>query len=259
MKHVEILIVEYNNLWAEKLIHKEGIRKFHNYLTYVTTLGSIALAFHGINTGDFLSIPVDADAKKTFIESTASVVQLFFVPFAPVVLITLTFPINDMFHIYALGNQMSSLERRINHEMSRDLLSWEHATCPVIYGGKKTKSGKKIVNLISFGDYVLLVPVLFSIGLITTVLGALYLQAQLGFWAFNIYLFIVIYMIIVICYMALKLQHYVNGGILITDQDRGINAADQIDKKIAEQEISDSKSISSPDNAETEQSNEAVT
>ena len=32
----EILTQEYNNLWAEKLVHKQGIRKFHNYLTYIT-------------------------------------------------------------------------------------------------------------------------------------------------------------------------------------------------------------------------------
>ena len=31
MEDREVLLQEYNNLWNEKLIHKESIRKFHNY------------------------------------------------------------------------------------------------------------------------------------------------------------------------------------------------------------------------------------
>ncbi len=32
----EVLFQEYNNLWNEKLVYKQSIRKFHNYLSYIT-------------------------------------------------------------------------------------------------------------------------------------------------------------------------------------------------------------------------------
>ncbi len=49
----EVLFQEYNNLWNEKLVHKQSIRKFHNYLSYITAIGSLALAFYGISASDF--------------------------------------------------------------------------------------------------------------------------------------------------------------------------------------------------------------
>ena len=53
MDPVTILIQEYNNLWKEKLVHKENIRKFHNYITYFTAIGSLALVFFGIKRDRF--------------------------------------------------------------------------------------------------------------------------------------------------------------------------------------------------------------
>ena len=66
MDTIEILLQEYNNLWSEKEVHLQGIRKFHNYLTYITAIGSLALAFHGLNAQDVISSITDP-AKASFI------------------------------------------------------------------------------------------------------------------------------------------------------------------------------------------------
>ena len=146
MDHYEILIQEYNNLWNEKMIHKQGIRKFHNYLTYITTLGSLALAFHGVSMSDFFNTAIDPSKATYLIQNASNIVHLFFIPFTPIILITITFPLNDIFHTYAIGSQISEIERKINMISNKKILVWEHSICPKIYGGEKSAEGIKITK-----------------------------------------------------------------------------------------------------------------
>src|ERR1035437_6857008 len=164
MEERDILIHEYNNLWNEKLIHKQNIRKFHYYLTYLTAIGSLALAFHGVSAQDFIKASVDLTTADNIIKNLSSIIYLFFIPFTPIVIMTLTFPINDIFHVYAIGNQIGQVECKINAISKNDkLLVWEHSVCPAVYGGEKMMdSDERITNVISAGDYMLLFPVLRS-------------------------------------------------------------------------------------------------
>ena len=80
----EVLFQEYNNLWNEKLVHKQSIRKFHNYLSYITAIGSLALAFYGISASDFFKVGVDPALTNHILKNAGSIVRLFFIAFTPV-------------------------------------------------------------------------------------------------------------------------------------------------------------------------------
>ena len=85
MTATDILLNEYNNLWNEKLIHKQSIRKFHNYLTYLTAIGSLALTFYGVSTTDIFKLGADPQTTTLFVKHARDIVNLVFVPFAPLV------------------------------------------------------------------------------------------------------------------------------------------------------------------------------
>ncbi len=224
MNTQEILIQEYNNLWNEKLLHKTGIRKFHNYLTYITAIGSLALAFHGLNAQDIIAAANNSEKAKEIIENASSIMHLFFIPFAPVLLITLTFPLNDMFHIYAIGNHIGKLETKINMIENSDILEWEHQVCPKIYGGEKDDKGNKISNIIAMGDFLLLFPALIALALISTYISIVYLYQKLPIYWSAGYLLIITYMVCMIVYLALKLKNYTSPNGLLTTIIKNVNS-----------------------------------
>jgi hypothetical protein len=211
---VQVLLGEYNNLWQEKNVHKSSIRKFHNYLTYVATIGSLALALNGLSFQDLIG---NDPSKSQFLAVHGKdILNLIFVPFAPVVLITLTFPINDTFHIYTIGAQIATLEKRINEICSKNNLTWEHVVCPYVYGGRRFSNGTKIQNLIILGDVFLLGPAIFVLTVVTSVLGFRYV-CKLStdyvwpcqdIWGY-IYLVIVVYMFSFIGYLLYNLYRYI--------------------------------------------------
>lgn len=208
MGGIDILVAEYNNLWAEKLVHKEGIRKFHNYLTYIATLGSLALSFHGVSVEDFFSLASDQATQDAISQNALRIVHLFFIPFAPIVMLTLIFPINDVFHTYAIGSQLASLERAINDKLGDELLTWEHRICPVVYGGEKSPKGRSNHNLIKLGDYILLMPILALISIVASILATIYIRQNLGETAANIYFLVVSSMLLAVCYLGHRLNEY---------------------------------------------------
>ena len=210
MDKKEILLMEYNNLWNEKLIHKQAIRKFHNYLTYLTTIGSLALAFHGVSAQDFFKMAVDQQTASYILNNTRNIIYLFFIPFTPIVAITLTFPINDIFHIYTIGNQIGNIEKKINEMLGdNNVLLWEHSICPVIYGGKEVSGVKKISNLISEGDNWLLFPALIIIALAATIIAGFFIYKNVGIYVMALYLLINIYMVTRLILIGLKLKKYI--------------------------------------------------
>lgn len=148
----EALFNEYKNLWEEKLTHKQSIRKFHNYITYLISISSLALTFKGLSATDIV-----IDSSKV-VANASDIVSLLFVPFTPIVIIVLSFAVNDLFQIYAIGNQIGQIEQKINKILGKkNLLVWEHRICPIIYGGvHQLKDGKeieKISNLIKLNDF----------------------------------------------------------------------------------------------------------
>jgi hypothetical protein len=215
----EVLFHEYNNLWNEKLVHKQSIRKFHNYLTYITAIGSLAMAFHGVSASDFFKVPVDPAMTNHILKNAGSIVQLFFIAFTPVVLITLTFPLNDIYHIYVMGHQIGELEKKINAESGKkSLLTWEHLVCPVVYGGQKVKVGQietKLTNTIALGDFLLLAPVLALICLFSTVASSVYICQKLGCLYTVAYVLVIAYMVAIVVVLGSKVKHYTgaNGPI----------------------------------------------
>jgi ABC-type multidrug transport system fused ATPase/permease subunit len=216
MEEEQIMLAEYNNLWQEKVAHKQSIRKFHNYLTYITAIGSLALTFHGVSTEDFVLNSIKpAGAAKPL-----EIILMFFVAYAPVLFITLTFPLNDLFQIYVIGTHIGQLELRINTiKGNRKVLFWEHSVCPIIFGGKliegKGSPTEKVTNLIRAGDNFLFVPLLLLLSGITTWLGYKYLLYKLGYWYAIPYLCGVSYMAIVLIILGRKLYNYtLHDGLL---------------------------------------------
>ncbi len=216
MQDVEILLSEYNNLWQEKIVHKTSIRKFHNYLTYITALGSLALTFNGLSMSDLFKIGVDQQTTTHIFTHASNIVNLIFVPFAPVLFITLTFPLNDTFHIFTIGHQIGALEAKLNDICKRNNLTWEHLVCPAVYGGKKLEDGTKVMNLITAGDFLLLLPVLALIAVITTCFGFMFICRETkeyvipfrNIWGY-VYLAIVLYMLSALVALGWKLNKYV--------------------------------------------------
>lgn len=205
MEENQILLQEYNNLWNEKLIHKEGVRKFHNYLTYISAIGSLALTFYGVSTQDFFKAAIDPQTGNHLVKNAANIVHLFFVPFAPVVFITLTFPINDLFHIYVLGNQIGNLEEKINAFNGKSLLVWEHKVCPAVYRGAVINNREKVTNPISLGDFLLLFPFLIGLCGISVWLSCGFIKSKFGCTYLWIYVVLIVYMFCSLLFLGWKL------------------------------------------------------
>jgi len=209
METIEILLHEYNNLWSEKEVHLQGIRKFHNYLTYITAIGSIALAVHGLNTQDIISSAIDSHKADVIAKNSANILHLFFISFTPVLFITLIFPINDLFHIFAIGYHVGEIEKRINQIAGEELLLWENKICPKVFGGEPDHQGNRLVNIINKGDYLLLFPALLLLCIVSIGISISYIWAKSVIGAL-FYIVLVIYMFSAIIYLALKLKNYIS-------------------------------------------------
>ncbi|MFA7061166.1 MAG: hypothetical protein WC156_10135 [Pedobacter sp.] len=205
MEENHIVLQEYINLWNEKLIHKQGIRKFHNYLTYISAIGSLALTFYGVSTQDFFKAAIDPQTGNHLVKNAANIVHLFFVPFAPVVFVTLTFPINDLFHIYVIGNQIGNIEEKINNVTGKSLLVWEHSVCPAVYGGAVRIKAEKVTNPIALGDFMLLFPFLIGICSVSVWLSCDFIKSKFGCGYMWLYIGIIVYMFLAVIFLGLKL------------------------------------------------------
>lgn len=229
----EVLFQEYNNLWNEKLIHKQSIRKFHNYLTYITAIGSLALAFYGISASDLLKVGTDQALTNHILQNAGSIVRLFFIAFTPVVLITLTFPLNDIYHIYVMAHQLGALEKRINVKSdNQNLLTWEHVVCPVVYGGEKVNIGhseSKLTNTIFLGDILLLAPAIAALCAVSTIVSTIYICEKVGCLFTVGYVLVIAYMVAVIVVLALKVKDYTkaNGpiAVIVSAKHKAVDSA----------------------------------
>jgi len=208
MDAVNIWLQEYNNLWNEKLIHKAGIRKFHNYLTYLTAVSSLALVFYGVNAEELFKATADSAVANQLMTNATNILNLLCIVILPLTIVTLTFPINDLFHMYVIGARIAALERRINLATGTTVLAWEHFIVPHAYMGKKLDGNRSITNVISKGDILLLIPALFAIGVTTTVIATKFIYATFGAQIAFIYLGIILYMLLALIYLGSKLMRY---------------------------------------------------
>ncbi len=199
----EVLLHEYNNLWNEKMVLKQSIRKFNNYLLYTTVIGSLALVFYGTSSSTIFNGLFSQAISNPILMNNHSIIQMFFIVFVPVVLITFKSPLNDFYNIHVIGCQIADLEKRINGESGNtSLLTWEHAICPAVYGGEKEGSEK----IMFLGDSLLLIPAISTVCIITTYISFLYLSQTFGAMFSILYVLVILYMTAVITMLALKVM-----------------------------------------------------
>ena len=203
------------------------------HLTYITAIGSLSLTFTGISAQDLLM------NSKNF----SNVIFLIFIPLTPIIIIIFTFIINDMFHIYAIGNQIGQVECKINIISKNDkLLVWEHSVCGVVYGREKVAViDKSITNLIFEGVGMLLIPSIVIICSISMYLSIKYLYSKQELHLFlYIYASILIYMIVVMGHILYKLKKYTGTNSILS---RAIQYKNNESKKKVLPEQSDDNKI----------------
>lgn len=206
-------------------------------MTYITAIGSLALAFHGISASDFFKVGVDPALTNHILKNAGSIVRLFFIAFTPVVLITLTFPLNDIYHIYVMGHQIGELEKRVNSQSgNKGLLTWEHVVCPVVYGGEKVHVGQietKLTNTIALGDILLLAPAIAALCIVSSIVSSIYIYERLGCLFTIGYGLIIAYMFAIIVLLASKVKHYTkaNGPIAALVSAKRKSAEDTVHDK----------------------------
>ncbi|MCX5905584.1 MAG: hypothetical protein NTV89_19410 [Proteobacteria bacterium] len=215
MEKVDALFQEYNNLWHEKLMHKESIRKFNNYISYLISMGSLALTFQGVSSADFFREVLSNANNPALLKKINDIIILAFLPFTPVVLIVMSFAMNDLFQIYVIGTQIGCIERKINVLLETSLLSWEHLVCPVVYGGKLIKDKQQhehaLVNIIRKNNNFIFVPFVGLVCLFTSTIAAAFLLSKNHPYLFALYVIILFWLIGTLIYTGTKLNQYTKG------------------------------------------------
>jgi hypothetical protein len=210
-KAVDVLFKEYNNLWYEKLLHKQSIRKFQNYITYLLSMGSIALAFKGVSMTDIFK--ESGVNSLQFVNNVAGAIYILFVPFTPVVCIIITFIINDMFQIYVMGTQIGYIERRINALLGNNpLLSWEHRICPVVFGGAGDRRNGKYINLIRLSNSLVYFPMVVFVSVLTSYYAAQFLWCSISPTIALLYVFVIVMFVGVIANNFRIMAKYTKSG-----------------------------------------------
>lgn len=220
MDKISVILCEYNNLWQEKNIHKQALRKYHYLVSYFIPIITLTLALLGVSYHDIFKDP--EVYKRTFF-----IIMLINILFPFALMIIYSYMINDLFHIYVIGNQIGALENKINNILGiSGFLSWEHIVCPVIYGedkGTYLKLGiKPIQNIVKLTGFMLsFVSLIIFVGSISLSLWFLYtklpkyleLSSSSIIIDFNkivcfLYLLLNLFFIIYLIYVSSKLLRY---------------------------------------------------
>lgn len=170
---IHLLLQEYNNLWQEKLVHKQQLRKLNNYLSYLTSMASLALTLLGLSATEFFAKFMKDEGQQAF-NYAAQAISLICIPFTPVVIVVLSFTLTELYHIYVMGLHIGGLEKRMNQlaQVAGPGLTWEHQVCALAYaeGGGKGES-EATLNLVGFNTKWLLALPAALVSLITAVVG----------------------------------------------------------------------------------------
>lgn len=167
MESRELLLAEYNNLWQEKIAHKASLRKLKGYVSYFTSIISGSLTIFGLSSSDIFKTLSSAKDAAVLAQNISNAVKVVSIPAVPIIMLLGSFALNELFQIYVIGNHIGNIEAKANKLLGCDIFSWEHKVCPVVYGGKKTKDGRKLTNVIAMNDYYLFFP---FVGILTTIM-----------------------------------------------------------------------------------------
>lgn len=211
MDNIEILLNEYSNLWHEKIIHKESMRKLRGYVSYLTTIVSLSLTFMGMSTTDIFKNGLNNTVSPVFVKNFSDVFILISIPFTPIVLLIGSFALSDLFHTFVIAFQIGNIEQKINSLSGDVLLKWEHLICPIIYGEghniKQLKNYNPTTNIIKMDDFLIFVPFVASLCLITIVFGGKYIYEK-NAYIFGAYIAVNVYFLISFIWIATKLFSY---------------------------------------------------
>ena len=212
----EVVLQEYAQLWNEKQIHVQGIRKFHKYLWYICAVGYLALIFYVGLTQDLYKSTIEPQMTSYLVQNATSIIGLFLVPVVPFVLVFLTFPVNDLFHVCVIGNQIGFLEQKINGLYEKKLLMWEHSICPAVYDGVVASNVQKITNPITVSDTMLLFPFLITLCLVTVRFSCGFIASMFSTAWMWIYLGTIAYILLVLNFVSWKLLTVARGNGRLT-------------------------------------------
>jgi hypothetical protein len=223
MDALDALLGEYNNLWQEKVAHKQSIRKLKGYLSYLTSILSLALTFMGLSTTDIFKTVLNNNST-TLVSNFSIIFTLISIPFTPIVILIASFALNDLFHIYVIGNHIGNIEKKINDLLQKkDLLTWEHRICPVAYGGKKI-GDKSYKNIIAWSDARIFFPIVLSLCFITIYYGGRFIYDK-SIMIFGIYAGIIVYLVWSFVRIGMKLFEYTKANSSLTTTMASLNKA----------------------------------
>jgi len=224
MKHIDILLKEYGNLFQEKLIHKQSIRKLKGYISYLTSILSLSLTFMGMSTTDIFKTGFSNNGMPYFISHFSDIFILISIPFTPIVLLVASFAINDLFQIYVIGTQIGNVEQKINTLANSNLLLWEHHVCPVVYGGGQIDRLKPIKNIIILNDAYIFFPFVYGLIVVTLFFGGRYIALNnMGIYA--LYAFINLYFLGAFLLIGKELLNVVKADSSLSDIMYVLNSA----------------------------------
>jgi hypothetical protein len=229
MNELDVLLGEYNNLWQEKIVHKQSLRKLKGYLSYLTSIISLSLTFLGMSATDIFNSVVNNGSSSSIASNFSNIFPLISIPFTPIVLIIASFALNDLFQIYVIGTHIGNIEKKFNVILNNsNLLTWEHKICPVIYGGKRLEDhGEKLTNIISWNDIRIFFPFVISLCAVTLYFGGDFILGENKF-LFWVYVAIVTYLIFSFVQIGLKLFKYTKADSTLTTTLTLLNTPDDI-------------------------------
>lgn len=222
MDALDALLGEYNNLWQEKVVHKQSIRKLKGYLSYLTSILSIALTFMGLSTTDIFKTVLNNNNSANLISNFSIIFTLVSIPFTPIVILIASFALNDLFHIYVIGNHIGDIEKKINEMLQKkNLLTWEHRICPVAYGGQKI-GDKSFKNIIAWSDTRIFFPIVISLCFITIYYGGRFIYEKSTI-VFGLYAGVIIYLVWSFVRIGMKLFEYTKANSVLTTTMASLN------------------------------------
>ena len=230
-RFVETCFKEYDNLWNEKLVHKESLRKFTNYITYLTTVSSFAITIAGLSYLDI--IVIEKDTIK--IHPIVNILCLIYIPSA---LVSMGFILNDMFQVYVIANQIGEIEKKINFYLKPETpLVWEHKVCDLVFAGseQELENNKKvkIKNIIRINNWTLTA---FMVGalILSGILGYSYLISLIEknesfVWITSAYTILIMSCILPVIIGGTKLKGYTKTSSILNRAIMAINTTHEKD------------------------------
>jgi len=207
MDNKELLLAEYNNLWQEKIAHKASLRKLKGYVSYFTSIISGSLTIFGLSSSDIFETLSTAKNASVLAQNISNAIKVISIPAVPIILLLGSFALNELFQIYVIGNHIGNIESKLNKLVGHDIFSWEHKVCPVVYGGRPTKSGNKLTNIIAINDFMLFFPFVSILTIVMLVFALIFLFSisQIVFYSYTALILLLFAGIITVAW---KLKEY---------------------------------------------------